>query len=533
MTMKKTLSLLLALVMVLSLLAGCGTSTPAATPTENSTPANNSSAENPTEESHEPVTLHYYNSGWAGQKDADAVHAKVNDMIQEIYPWITVEFHISNSSDYATHVTLAQASGDPIDVLCSTMFDFATEVSNGSYMDITDYLGDYSALTSALPEWAYGYGIKDGRTYGFPNWQQCNSGNYSMAALKADADKYGLDVDKVNSLLQAEEFFNEEVYAEIEAFLAAARADGRDDVILLPGNNVVRNSPVARGYMQVWGPLYCKWSDESCQVINIYDIPEVQEYYEWIYDMKDKGYIPEDYYVNVNSYSGGTGIAAGYSPFYFNDNAYVPNFEHLRLTNWGADLYFMQAQKSKTEYYVNNSNAAGMTCVSATSKHPEDALRFVELLYTNEEIYNTLIYGLEGTHYTKNADGTIETLEYNSGDAPESASYGMAKWTVGNTKLAWVNQSSTVEFKTWALEELPATATVSPLLAFNFDTSSISSEVTQINAVLGEYEKQLFMTGATDWQATYAEFMNKLDASGLATVQEVLQEQVDAYIAGK
>lgn len=532
---KKMVALLLMATMLAGIFAGCGQSGEQENEeeqvVENGEQQEEEQGGSAQEEDHDPVTLHYYFGSYAEQEDAQKVFAYANELIQEIYPWITVEFHVSATADYPTHMALAQANGDQIDIIGSYGLDYQVEMSNGSFMDITEYLSNYPDLMSALPDFAYGYGQKDGKTYGIPNWQQSNYANAAFAIEKETADALGFDVDKMNEVIQSQEFLNPEVYTMIGDFLAAARAAGRDDVIFNPGGNSI--GAQARGYEQVTGPIYYAWADDSCTLVNIWETEGVTDYLKALYEYKEAGYIPADYYENRNAYQGKPGVDAGYTSFYYNDNAYVPNFPELRLNNWGVDLYFMQTQKSEDEYYIGYTNAAGLTCVSATSQYPEDALRIIELMYTNEEIQNTLVYGLEGEHYTKNDDGTIHTIEYDSGQAAASNSYGMYKWALGNSGLTWINQSFDEEFKTWAFETLPETATPSNLIGFSPDTSKINSQISQVNAVVTEYQQQLLWAGCTDWEATYAEFMEKLDAAGINTVIEVLQAQVDAFLASK
>ena len=40
---------------------------------------------------------------------------------------------------------------------------------------------------------------------------------------------------------------------------------------------------------------------------------------------------------------------------------------------------------------------------------PERAMMVLNAIYSQPDLYNTLIYGIEGEDYTKNADGTITT----------------------------------------------------------------------------------------------------------------------------
>lgn len=523
-------SLLLVGTMVLGTVTGCGGKTTTEEPAaETEAPVEEVTEEAEEEETHEAVTLHYYIAGFADQKDADKVYAEVNKLIQTIYPWISVEFHVSNQADYPTHLALAQTSGDPVDIIGTFGTAYQTEMANGSYMDVTEYLADYPELTAALPEFAYEWGKMDGKTYGFPNWQQCNYANQAMAVDKEIADKYGLDVAKVNEMIQAEEFFNAEVYNVVAEFIGKAHADGAKNLFVTPSGTLTIQT---RGYEALTGPIYFAINDESSKLLNIWETDQVKEYLVAMKAYKDAGYIPEDITTN-DIYKPANVKANDLYQFSFGGNAYVPNFPELRKAAWGRELYFMQTQFSENQYYIGYSYAAGLTAVGATSEYPEDALRVIELLYTNAELQNMLVYGLEGDHYTKNADGTITTLEYDSGQASAESSYGMFKFSLGNSALTWINQSFDQEMYDWAFKTLPETAVVSNLIGFAPDTSAISSTLGQINAIVTEYSKQLIYMDCEDWEATYAEFMGKLESAGINDVISELQKQVDEFLASK
>ncbi len=530
--MKRVITLLVYLTMLVGMLSGCAGTGNETNKEVTGTEVQQVSSESVQvkEEKHDPVTLHYYVVGRAGQPDAEKVYSVVNEMIQDIYPWITVEFHVSNNADFATHVALAQASGDPIDILSSFGLTYQTEISNGTFMDITDYVDDFPALMSALPEYTYDYAKLNGRQYGVVNYQQMNANNYSFAVEKEIADKYGYDTEAVDALIQSSEFLNPEVYEHIGALLEAAWADGTE-LWLTYGPNTL--GPQTRGYECLLEPMYIQITDESCQLINIWETQPVKDYLKALYEYKEAGFLPDDYYANRSVYNGAKGAANGYKRFIYNENNYVPNFPELRLTNWGVDLYFNQTMYSATDYYIGYNVLAGITGVGAASKYPEDALRVIELLWTNEEIYNTLTWGLEGEHYEKNADGSITTFEYNAGQAPADASYGMFYYNIGNGSLKWRNQSSTEEFENWIYNDLNKNAKKSPLIGFMPDTSRISSKVSSITSVINEYGPLLLHGGAQDWETIYEEFLTKLDAAGLDTVMEILQAQVDTFMKNK
>ena len=51
--------------------------------------------------------------------------------------------------------------------------------------------------------------------------------------------------------------------------------------------------------------------------------------------------------------------------------------------------------------------------MSSTSKHVNEAVQFINWLYSDQANYDLFFYGIEGQHYTLNDDGSINTLNTN------------------------------------------------------------------------------------------------------------------------
>lgn len=49
--------------------------------------------------------------------------------------------------------------------------------------------------------------------------------------------------------------------------------------------------------------------------------------------------------------------------------------------------------------------------ISSTTDVPEAAMKFLNLTYTDADVINLLIYGIEGRDYVKNDDGTVSYPE--------------------------------------------------------------------------------------------------------------------------
>ena len=146
-------------------------------------------------------------------------------------------------------------------------------------------------------------------------------------------------------------------------------------------------------------------------------------------------------------------------------------------------------------------------------------MEFIQLINTNEELYNLISFGIEGKHYTKNDDGKISIIE-NSGYSPNAA------WKFGNQFKAYITEGQ--EDDVWEeTERVNNESLKSPLLGFVFDNSSVKSEISQISTVAGEYS--VLDKGADDPAKYLDEYSKKMDAAGQRKVLEEMQKQVIEY----
>ena len=158
--------------------------------------------------------------------------------------------------------------------------------------------------------------------------------------------------------------------------------------------------------------------------------------------------------------------------------------------------------------------------IPATSKNPERAMMLLNLIYTDAELYQMLVYGIEGTHYTTNADGTITI--------PEACTYtGPKNWTMGtceNSLFTDVSQLSYYE----DVKKADEAANTSILLNFTFDTSAVSVELANITSVRNEYSMKSIVP-ADNFEELLKEKRKKIEAAGFEAVFKEFYKQFSAY----
>lgn len=166
-------------------------------------------------------------------------------------------------------------------------------------------------------------------------------------------------------------------------------------------------------------------------------------------------------------------------------------------------------------YYVNQ----WAWCVPATAENPEAAVAFMNLMYTNAEIENLFVYGIEGRDYELTEEGEARILE--------NAEYQSSDFLFGNQFLAYPAEGNGGDFRTLAEEDLK-NATQSPYLGFVVDTDPIANELTAISNVLNKYEKGL-ESGTVD-PSVIDTMTEELDAAGAPEIIEYYQNCLDEWL---
>lgn len=89
---------------------------------------------------------------------------------------------------------------------------------------------------------------------------------------------------------------------------------------------------------------------------------------------------------------------------------YQPYAENIWDKNTGGKYKVVTQPIAETPIIKNNSVTGAIQAVSVTSQHPEEAVKFLDLLNTDEYLRNLVDKGIEGTHYKELDDGKIQDL---------------------------------------------------------------------------------------------------------------------------
>ena len=430
------------------------------------------------------------------QPDIAVVMDEANKIVKEKIG-TTIDLQFVDTGAFTEKMNMNMASGRDFDI-CFTGWvnPYVQAVQNGGLMDITDKLDNYPELKNAIPDYAWEIAKIDGRIYAVPNIQIMAVAT-SLVIFKDIADKYDFDFSTVKTI------------DDIEPYLEMVK-NGEPDIYPYRTNYGI--TPwYADKYEELSANIVIKKDGSSGKLELLRDTEEFKHGVETLHRWYKKGYIRPD--VLSASDDNNDYLAGKYA---VSHTMYKPGVEAELKSQTGRDVIVIPLHEP---YLTKEKGTATMIGVGQNCKNSEKALEFIQLINTNEELYNLISYGIEGKHYTKNDEGKIVYTE-NSGYAPKAA------WKFGNQFKAYIVEGQDDDI--WAqTEKVNNDAKKSPLLGFVFDNTNVKSELSQVETVKSAYG--VLSTGAQDPSEYIDEYNSKMDTAGQRKILEEMQKQVDAY----
>ena len=462
------------------------------------------------------IVLKWVMSGPGRQKDSEEVWNAVNEKIHETLPNVTVEFDVIAGSDYKQTVLLMQTGKEKLDIVNTYQLTYVDEVENGSFIELTSLLDEYgSGIKEQLPEWLFDYMRVDGGLYGIPSYQGL-ANERAFVTQKEYADQW-LDVEGLKKELYSSDYITDGAVKIIEDYLQKLDENGK----IQYGAHHYNEYPV-KGYETVVGNFIV--DNNTHEIAYKFELPSMKEQYERHAKWYTNGWIRKDAQSCTDD-AEKKGIAEGYTLY---DSGYSKWTEQSLNANGTEFVVIPFSDK----YFIPMTSAAGGNAITTSCEHPEEAMQVLNLFQTDKEIYNMLVFGIEGKHYTKVDENRIETPYGESGTMNDD--YGIYKWIIGNTQLAYLTQNEPDDKHEYEFNVINASDYRSDLIGFTPKLEEVSDNIAQLDAIKGEYMKTL-ATGALGdgWETYYNEWMEKANAAGLQEVKNVLQAQVDEFLANK
>lgn len=505
--MKKILSLLLVLAVVISSLAGCSNNEASTDNQEESQTQESDNEEAGEDPEEEPYTVNVMMFGDASTEDTKAVAEAISAISEEKIN-VKVEILRVGFGSYSDQLNLALSSNEKIDVFC-TLGQSTTDLADkGQIVSMTPYLDNEGKdIKAGVPEEDLKCASVGDDIYGFPTAKE-KATNYGYVMLKSVADELGITEDDIQNYDDLEEVMirAKELYPDMYPI-------GMDfENVYMPTTNDNLDGGL--------GVLEDSFSD-STEVVNWFKTDTYVDFVTRMYKWAQMDLVQPDAANNSESrlslMQAGK-VMGGFMGF---NPGNVEGFE----TSLGEELM----QFALCEPFSITGHVSGIVwCIANNSDNPAKAMEFLNLAYTDEEVSNLLVNGVEGKHYTV-VDEAKGIIDYPEGVDAATTTYTRLPWAWPNAAITynWVGER---EDQWEYLEEYNSSAKQSVAKGFKFDSESVLNELTACNNVVMKYDVAL-QCGVLNPDDVLEDFYSELDTAGINTIIAEKQKQLDSWLA--
>ena len=187
------------------------------------------------------------------------------------------------------------------------------------------------------------------------------------------------------------------------------------------------------------------------------------------------------------------------------------------------------------------TNAYANAVITADCEYPEVAAAFLNFCYSMAG-HDVINFGIEGTDYTQNADGTI-TYSENIMKNPEGLSVAAAMSEKGRANQVgpfvqdpnyiigyWATEQQQRALHAWN-DESDAQATLTPAITLTADEASEYSKImADIGIAVKEYYSKVF-AGEMDVDSTWDAYVDQLKGMGIESAIAIQQAALERYNA--
>lgn len=484
--MKKLLSLALALILCLGLLPGA-------------------MADEPTE-----LVYAFLSTAVTTPSDMLEVQDAINAILIPKYNAKITMMPLS-FAEYQQQVTLMLSGNERLDLLLdfSNIVSYSNSANKGFLCDITEEVEAYGQAIVASVGAEYIEASKiGGQLYGVPTAHDLCNG--AAITLRKDLlEKYDIDTSTIHSLADLEPVF--EIIHANEPDVDCLYVAGTDisDVYL----NVMVD-PLGDNKLGVLMDL-----GQELKVENYYASEQYAECVKLMHDWYQKGYIMEDAMTNTTPvatlFQSGKVFAAL--------SGYKPGQESQNNVQFGGGVVELETIQIADAFSFGPTGV--MMVVPTGTCDKALAVQVMNEFYENAELINLINYGIEGKHYVLDENGQVTFPE--GVDASNSGYYWSQNWSFFNEFIGYTRDTDPITL--WAdTIQFNEDAIKSKAMGFVFDGSGVKNEITACSNVVSEYAAGL-ESGQLDPEVYLPEFIAKLEASGINTIVEAKQTQLDAW----
>lgn len=430
-------------------------------------------------------------------KDNDLVLKEINKYIlDKINAKFSIEF--IKESEYMYKVNNIISSGYDYDIMwvSNSNNTFSSNSINNSFADIEKYIQNTSLL-DVIPKALWDGARINGKLYGIPTYKNSIYKQY-LIFDKEFVDKHNIEYKKLTSLESLDPILRLLKQKEPDKTIFSLNKDGY--VGLFSDYDLILNNPPIGVKLDSKLGLKVTTPYEDDTVIGKLNI--LNSWYNQGIINKDAGYILENkenmLVTAVNGY-----------PFY--DMELGINSEKEYVSN-----------SIGNGYYVNESIRDSINVISKNSANISKAVELLNLINSDSKLRNLFAYGIEGKHYNKIGETSIEILnrDYVSDIKQQGTYFNLYTFSpFPNNRWEQVKKENKI-------------ADSSPLLGFEVDLSNFKTQVENCSAIYTKWKGQI-NTGSQNPVDAISKMLNELDKSGYKDIINATQTQLDNFLKNK
>jgi putative aldouronate transport system substrate-binding protein len=447
-------------------------------------------------------------------KDIDKISEAVSRLTEEkigasitLMPLLYV-FGISDTSDVAdpvkmSELELLEKQGVTFDVLPDDM-------PGARFLELDNLLDQYGREAKAvIGDELLNFTRADGKLYVLPSVSDYVASS-GVAMRKDIVEKYDIDLSSIHSL------------KDLDPVLERVHA-------LEPDLRLISPNQTRRGFLgrlrfdDAFLRCVCDLDPENpSRVVNYYATDEYRDAVNRFRRWYLSSYLPDQ--MMLQNTRAEQLMQAG-ELFAYNC-AYKPGVDYEESMSSGRDVVVAPLMEPVITRRSLDSSRWG---ISQSCLNPGKAMQFLNLLYTDSDLVNLLIYGIEGEHYVRLPDGTIG---YPDGMDAETAGYrNTVPWVLPNQLLSYVWHGNDPDV--WKKTEVfNKTARVSKVIGFTFDPGPVQQENDALNGIVSNYSYGL-ETGQLDPDVYLTKMLKEMEEAGVERVIAEAQRQYDLFLKGE
>ncbi|MBB6635773.1 ABC transporter substrate-binding protein [Cohnella thailandensis] len=446
-----------------------------------------------------PVELVWYYPEYEANADLEQVNEAVNRIVKAKLN-ATVRLMPIEFGSYEQKMNTLAASNEPADIIWTSnwLFSWTDNAKRGVFRPVQELLPEFAPrLLASLPDRFWNDGKLNGNQYGIPSYQIAAM-RPSLVIQKRFADKYGLDAGSIRKI------------EDIEPFLKLIK-EGEPGIVPF---GTTRGFYMNTLYGIDWRvPVYL---DDPSHTVLPDVTEEMKSNFELVRSWYVKGYINED---AATLREASDAYSKGNAAVWFDPTGKPGSEAEFKTMGGGYDVQLVPLVAPYFTGAVSSMNA-----ISRTSKNPERALMFLELVNTDKELYNLLVYGIEGKHYVKTV-GNFIRLD------PDAGYYTNTDWVFGDIRNEYLPEGSPAD-KLEQTVRINEEARLSSYAGFEFDGESVKAELANVRAVNEEYYGAL-ATGTVDPDEYLPIYEEQLKKAGSDVIVAEKQRQLNEWLASQ